>query len=1186
MATVQSIESNDFIVRGPAEFSIDASGDRRKFVPTLFLGLGGTGKDILLRFRKRLYDEYGMPKERFATFLVLDTDTQPYTPAGEEKQVFEPVEFRHEQGEFIGCAISPEEYRSVETLVHAERDGRFVKWVHKDLFRVLSDQSVQVGAGTHRQIGRMAFFLHHRDIRRQITEYLKGMRAFAQTNPVAVFRDRPGEVDKAHMEVVIVTSLAGGTGAGMFIDTAYLINDILRKERTLHGVDTHVSLIAILPSVFAEDNPNYRDRFLQNGYAALLEMEHYGMWREEDDPWKSSESEAIREGKVLAGRKTRVEFWVNWEDPHADEQPIPAQAWGTCYLVDNINVGRPGAPGTKREIFQMVADYLHMDFGSTSFAVAKRSMRSNHAQFREKMATAPVRDLREEAKSPDGRPRFLFVEKYSSSFSSFGLAEIYIDKDRIDRSAAYRLAARLIRRRWLNETKYPDGKYERWANEDLGGSRIPPNALGVISFFPDEVRKELFREGDTDWLGRFDAGFARLQQGDPAQGGIQLRAALEKHQELLSTAGKVRRTLEGQFRDLQGDATQLGRLRKRLQDLTRQRFSENGAEPALRLLAEYRKQLDAFAKTASAEKAQKLESDASLLARQVDAAQVPFPCRGIALDVEYRRACESARNAVARRSAAGAGRYLESLYGWLGNYVGSPEAGEKTRDEWRTLHEQFARIRGFLNGIVKKLDDRFDELQKVAQSERKRSLVPKWKPEEYDREMDAVLIHDPQVGTEEDGISVNWARLETAILEQSARDAKGDRIPLADLIDRWIAASTDWGKAMPEIAERLQRACRAVLKGGIRLENFGKGNVVDYLSSREGQEHRAKFLNDLVDYGAPYFPLISNRIQRLEPAPYNVLGRPSGSDEAGEMKAAAITAEIRGIAREKGAGNVDDIHRIEDGPPTSIVLVRELGGLPLYYYNGLAEMAQAYRDPTLDVGRKTCHIRWRETEWDLPDIKVIEPQLRGIIRDNCPYVLWMLILRRIKRDGEGMFCVDVPQDFGTRVVYLGTRINRIIKHACNHEGVRAYLADGWQRWVKRASTTAVAVLYCAIRETLHTFPNVERAGEESDPPPIGNCYCLLLSETEKLLMQRGEEGSRWVELLRPPREDDDRREQKEARYRQIASIIREKCLEFVSEDMRLYQVHEQRIEEIRLPASSSEAGIAEPRDEPSGGQRT
>lgn len=51
--------------------------------PTLFLGLGGTGKEVLLRLRRKFYERWGVTGLPCTSYLWMDTD-QRYSPYDEQ----------------------------------------------------------------------------------------------------------------------------------------------------------------------------------------------------------------------------------------------------------------------------------------------------------------------------------------------------------------------------------------------------------------------------------------------------------------------------------------------------------------------------------------------------------------------------------------------------------------------------------------------------------------------------------------------------------------------------------------------------------------------------------------------------------------------------------------------------------------------------------------------------------------------------------------------------------------------------------------------------------------------------------------------------------------------------------------------------------------------------------------------
>ncbi|GAB6043995.1 tubulin-like doman-containing protein [Endothiovibrio diazotrophicus] len=115
------------------------------------------------------------------------------------------------------------------------------------------------GAGQWRPLGRVGFF-------HVANEYYGAIKA-----AVATVRDLSGR--NSYPEVQIVCSLAGGSGAGMFWDAAFLVKKVDRWSRVTGSF--------LLPEAFEHMSSN--DRIRPNAYAALSELALLKNWRHEGE---------------------------------------------------------------------------------------------------------------------------------------------------------------------------------------------------------------------------------------------------------------------------------------------------------------------------------------------------------------------------------------------------------------------------------------------------------------------------------------------------------------------------------------------------------------------------------------------------------------------------------------------------------------------------------------------------------------------------------------------------------------------------------------------------------------------------------------------------------------------------------------------------------------------------------------
>ena len=134
----------------------------RQIAPTLVIGLGGTGKEILLRIRKRFYERFGEVGFPLIAYLWVDTDMRNLDL---EQQKYDYLMER--------VSFQPEEKFDAQVS-----GGNFVAYFrdresHPNIFSWL-DPSLEAygqvvdGAGQKRPFGRLGFFHHHHRLRERL----------------------------------------------------------------------------------------------------------------------------------------------------------------------------------------------------------------------------------------------------------------------------------------------------------------------------------------------------------------------------------------------------------------------------------------------------------------------------------------------------------------------------------------------------------------------------------------------------------------------------------------------------------------------------------------------------------------------------------------------------------------------------------------------------------------------------------------------------------------------------------------------------------------------------------------------------------------------------------------------------------------------------------------------------------
>jgi hypothetical protein len=218
-------------------------------VATLVIGLGGTGT-LAVRALKKLYDDLPGDERVPASLLAFDFDRSALL-AGDQSFRFAALS----EDEFF--YLNPKALQ--ELLRNLDRgDNGDLAW--QRVLRWFPDRShVQIpaseveanGASQLRVLGRLGFFLNDEVIERAIRLKLNDLGA--EVDPSRLAEDK---------RVIIVSSIAGGTGAGMLIDMAYVVRRQLLRPRVFAYV--------LLPEVFQDVDSG--GRIFQNSYASIREL--------------------------------------------------------------------------------------------------------------------------------------------------------------------------------------------------------------------------------------------------------------------------------------------------------------------------------------------------------------------------------------------------------------------------------------------------------------------------------------------------------------------------------------------------------------------------------------------------------------------------------------------------------------------------------------------------------------------------------------------------------------------------------------------------------------------------------------------------------------------------------------------------------------------------------------------------
>jgi hypothetical protein len=1142
------------------------------YVPTLFIGLGGTGKDVLMRLRKRFYDEYASQKREFVRHLIVDTDMERWWPGGDaSEEEYQPV--RPKVGEHQSCQINEKQFYNVFDLLERQNDERFVSWLKPEM-RNYGARAVIKGAGTHRQFGRMAFMLNYNEVRARIETHIADVLNAAATADSEALDG--ATVEQNTIEIVIVTSLAGGTGAGMFLDVAYVVKDVFRTNARLKNLKSKYStLIAILPTPFEPhvDDSTYR-KFQQNAYASLLELEHYGTPRTGDE---------LFIGQTIDPRanKNRVGFVAPWK---TGNQFIEGAGWEACYLVDNVNPLGLQTPLALDETYQMVADYLFLDFQRSEFAIQKRSNRCNLSQFQESHIETRVRKPATPGAATSSihtDTDIVYATQNGCTFSSFGLAEVCFNRERVYRAAAYRLARHLVRQRWLgSEGGLAQSAYEDATKADFYNPEANAEQPTPPSFHPDKLVASVCHGQRGNWLAAVYQDFEAVRKMPFTQGSAALRKLHEKHEKLLAQGanlGAAAQTAQERAQALGGSAEVLGPLRERLRYAARRHANRHGVAVAQHFLDYYRKTLSVVAKIAGENESGSAGSAADTFARLAEADTVYFPARKLAQRIEFPRACDRCQSFIVSGYKRTTAPIVRQLVQKVSNYVGAKDERKSPELEHHgTLCEYLENAGEQLKKIVTRLEERFTQSREEGGTDRTQSLFPTtWDESKYDDQINRALVSYGEIGPNASGSGFDWEKLADLVFAQLRADQPRDfseaRL-LTDLLDYWFSKHQRAEKDIVRIAEMLATACRSVLyKAKLNLAAFYEGSVIDLLTINYKELERKRKLERFLRASAPYLPLDmqaqANMTRNYRPVFDNLLGKKAGDiPNTSAANEAELIEELDAYSQEIG-GEIDgEVKSKLDGEKSALVLCREVWGVPLQYYSFLGTLHDVYSRAGRGVDE--CHINHNESWEDLPDVRVIDPEVYEQIRDNVEHVLFAMIKGTITCRKDGAYIVKVPDRFaGVDTFRVGSRISRIIKKACEERAIREHLQRDRATWEQEASPKQWAIAFASALQTYEYSKREIKKDTDKHSSPLRNCFTMLLDRFQRQLMQT-DEGRRWYDYLRRPNESERDFEQLMARHEAVFREIidQQKVLFRASEHVPIYEVNWNRLDNLTLPA--------------------
>ena len=322
--------------------------------PALIIGLGGSGTDVVRRFKRRFRVMY--PTTPYVRFLGIDT--APQTPEREHLPQLSDDEFVRTSDFRMDFYTSPG-YIDQHPTIRGWWKG----------YDGLPARFVNAGAGMKRPIGRLALFINYQPVVRRINDQL---RAIFSSD---VFFALPEEYRKA-VNVYIVSSTCGGTGTGMFLDIAYIARHVVANQ---FGMEPWVRALLLLPSVFlgtGQVTDQNAQNLRSNAFGALTELD-YSMSKDAslrpiqypDGPAVSRSEEPFKSCYLVGNQATAGAVFNDFEDlqercaVHIQiELASPLTQQGAA-AMDNVLqqiAVKPDAQGRRRLYSSFNGDWLEL----------------------------------------------------------------------------------------------------------------------------------------------------------------------------------------------------------------------------------------------------------------------------------------------------------------------------------------------------------------------------------------------------------------------------------------------------------------------------------------------------------------------------------------------------------------------------------------------------------------------------------------------------------------------------------------------------------------------------------------------------------------------------------------------------------------------------------------------------------
>lgn len=218
--------------------------------PTLFIGVGGAGVEVIRKIVSRLRDRFGAVENwPPVEFLAIDSNARELSAQFQEDDLA--------RVQVIPIPLKPAES-------YGSQAGNFLKWLGRKWFYNIPRD---LTTGGYRPLGRLALLTHGSRTKDAIGAVISKVLGHAASAHKA--KHGAGIPPAVSPRAMLVGSICGGTGGGAVLDLSYAVRGELKRrglsDEQVHGVLLHSS---------PRSNSD-RDKARANAYSTLHELDHY-----------------------------------------------------------------------------------------------------------------------------------------------------------------------------------------------------------------------------------------------------------------------------------------------------------------------------------------------------------------------------------------------------------------------------------------------------------------------------------------------------------------------------------------------------------------------------------------------------------------------------------------------------------------------------------------------------------------------------------------------------------------------------------------------------------------------------------------------------------------------------------------------------------------------------------------------